>query len=71
MSDNRVGILIGAIVGSILVAALGLFLAAWLLRHPPVEGLLANGMADGSAPFTNESEIYEQAAKGGSNPMNI
>jgi len=69
LSDNRVGILLGAVVGSVGIMAFFLFIAAYLMRHPPVDGLLAGSFASTGVEFANNSAIYTPGGTEVSNPV--
>jgi hypothetical protein len=67
LSDNNQALLLGGILGATGVAAAAMFLMAWLMRHPPVEGLFAQGLGGDAPAFTNDSGIFEPAGQQFSN----
>jgi len=62
LSENKTGILVGAILGTLGVMAVALFIAAYFWRAIPLE-TFASGYSPAGAELWNDSGIHEAAGQ--------
>jgi len=65
VSDNKTSLLVSAVVGSVLSAALLLFLAAYFMRGEAMVGFFSGGIQDIPASGWENSGVFQQATTGG------